>query len=133
MGGLISAKFLVVLVIALVVLGPEKLPEATRTMGRWLAEFRRVTTGFTEEVRQAFESSDLAEPVQELRTATQTLRTTTTGLRGAALGWAMTPPGGPTNGPDAPAAGGAPRRTPAAWTTPPEAELGIPPGDPSLN
>lgn len=155
MGGLISAKFLLVLVITLVVLGPEKLPEAARTMGRWLTEFRRVTSGFTEEVRQAFDASDLAEPVQELRSATQALRGTTAGWGGAAR-WIAASPGAPgassstvagTDGSGAggsganagsrvqtSAAAGAGQRTPAGgWTAPPEAELGIPPGDPSLN
>lgn len=155
MGGLISAKFLVVLAIALIVLGPDKLPEAARTLGRWLTEIRRVTTGFTEEVKTAFESSELAEPVQELRSATQSLRATTMEWRGAATGW-ITGAGvaGPGSGgaPSATAAGGLPSDTtwspgpasgpgsgvaPAAragsWGGRPEAELGIPPGDPSLN
>lgn len=149
MGGLISAKFLLVLVIALVVLGPEKLPEATRTMGRWLAEFRRVSSGFTQEVRQAFDASDLAQPVQELRSASQALRGTTTGWGGAALGWMAGSPGTPatTSSPGTGPAGaadsggaqpsggsvGAVQRPAGGWSTPPEAEFGIPPGDPSLN
>ncbi|HET6964028.1 MAG TPA: twin-arginine translocase TatA/TatE family subunit [Acidimicrobiales bacterium] len=157
MGGLLSAKFLVVLVIALIVLGPEKLPETARTLGRWVSELRRITTGFTEEVRSAFETSELAEPVQELRSATQTLRGTTMGLRGAATGWltaqvlpsenTSSAPGGPDGAGAATAAGSPPRADiaaradvtarvqsglplGAAW---PEAEFGVPPGDPSLN
>ena len=155
MGGLISPKFLVVLVIALIVLGPEKLPEATRTLGRWVTELRRITTGFSEEVRSAFEGSELAEPVQELRSATQTLRGSTADLRGAATGWL-------TGASAAGVTGQARARVPEAdlpsetvWSAPgqragaagagavgttagiaparPEAELGIPPGDPSLN
>jgi len=134
-GGLISAKVLVVLVIALVVLGPEKLPEATRTMGRWLAEARRITTGFSEEVRSAFDSSELAEPVQELRSATQSLRSTTMGWRGAATGWVMgqagtTPGSGTPLAPGTTVGASAPV---GAWSARPEGELGVPPGDPSLN
>ena len=156
MGGLLSAKFLVVLVIALIVLGPEKLPETARTLGRWASELRRITTGFTHEVRTAFESSELAEPVQELRAASQTLRSTTMGLRGAATGWLTTQvmpsdtswsagaTGGATGGG---ADGSAPRADIAARAdvaaraqgglplvgARPEAEFGVPPGDPSLN
>ena len=135
MGGLISAKFLVVLVIALVVLGPEKLPEATRTMGRWVAELRRITTGFTEEVRSAFDSSELAEPVQELRSATQTLRSATTGWRGAATGWVMGQAGA-SPGSGSPLPSETTVAAPTAlgtWSARPEGELGVPPGDPSLN
>jgi Tat protein translocase TatB subunit len=157
-GGLLSAKFLVVLVIALIVLGPEKLPETARTLGRWVSELRRITTGFTEEVRSAFESSELAEPVQELRSATQTLRGTTMGLRGAATGWLTSQvlpsetswsgtasPAGATSGATA---DGSPPRADIAGRADvtarvqagvplvgarPEAEFGVPPGDPSLN
>ena len=157
MGGLLSAKFLVVLVIALIVLGPEKLPETARTLGRWASELRRITTGLTHEVRTAFDSSELAEPVQELRAAGQTLRNTTMGLRGAATGWLTTQvlpsdtgwsAGGAAGATAAGGAGGSPPRADIAARADvaaraqgafpligarPEAELGVPPGDPSLN
>jgi len=43
-----------VLVVALVVLGPNRLPEAARSVGKAFAELRRLTTGFQAEVRDAF-------------------------------------------------------------------------------
>lgn len=137
MGGFVSAKFLVVLAIALIVLGPEKLPEAARTMGRWLAEFRRVTTGLTQEVRDALEGSELAEPIQELRTTAQTLRGGTTGWVSGAAGLltsaSPTRPG--ISSPSAPAGGRSAVLTPGTGPVQllPDAELGVPPGDPSLN
>jgi sec-independent protein translocase protein TatA len=45
------AEVLVILVVALLVLGPKKLPEAARQMGKAMAEFRRVTAGLQDEVR----------------------------------------------------------------------------------
>ena len=42
------------LVVALVVLGPNRLPEAARSVGKAFAELRRLTTGFQAEVRDAF-------------------------------------------------------------------------------
>ena len=36
-------KLILLFVIALVVLGPDKLPDAARTMGKVLAEFRRIS------------------------------------------------------------------------------------------
>ena len=137
MGGLVSAKFLVVLAIALIVLGPDKLPEAARTMGRWLTEFRRVTSGLTQEVREALDASELAEPIQELRSTAQTFRTGTTGWVSGAGSWlANAPSPAPAPGPGTPAA-----PTMAASSTPgsgpvqllPEGELAVSPGDPSLN
>jgi Tat protein translocase TatB subunit len=48
-------EILVILVVALVVLGPSKLPEAARQVGKAMAEFRRVTAGFQAEMRDAFQ------------------------------------------------------------------------------
>lgn len=48
---------LVILVGALIILGPKRLPEAARQVGKAMAELRRVTSGFEAEVRDV-----LAEP-----------------------------------------------------------------------
>ncbi len=42
-------KLIVLFVIAMLVLGPKRLPEAARTMGRWMAELRKYTSGFQKE------------------------------------------------------------------------------------
>ena len=55
-----TGEVLVILVVALVVLGPEKLPGAARQAGRWLAELRKVSSGFQAELRDA-----LQEPVDQ--------------------------------------------------------------------
>src|SRR5437879_10149560 len=52
------AEILVILVVALLVLGPSKLPEAARQVGKAMAEFRRVTAGFQAEVRDAFQEPE---------------------------------------------------------------------------
>ena len=54
MGSIGGAEILLVLVVALLVLGPSRLPEAARSIGKALGEFRRVTSGFQAEVRDAF-------------------------------------------------------------------------------
>ena len=46
-------EIIVVLIVALLVLGPTRLPQAARSMGRAMAEFRRVTGGLQAEVRDA--------------------------------------------------------------------------------
>lgn len=43
-----------VLVVALIVLGPARLPEAARTVGKAVNELRRATSGLQSEVRDAF-------------------------------------------------------------------------------
>jgi sec-independent protein translocase protein TatB len=48
------AKILVVLLVALVVLGPDKLPKAARQAGRLTSDFRRFRDSLHAEVREAF-------------------------------------------------------------------------------
>ena len=55
-------ELLVVLLVALIVLGPEKLPEMARKIGNITAELRRISNGFQAEVRDAFQ-----EPMQGFR------------------------------------------------------------------
>jgi TatA/E family protein of Tat protein translocase len=50
-------KLLVLFVIAVLVLGPDRLPQAARTLGRGLGELRRHTSAFQSELRDV-----LAEP-----------------------------------------------------------------------
>jgi Tat protein translocase TatB subunit len=57
-------KLFLVGIIALVVLGPNRLPQAARTLGRLVAELRRMSAGFHEEVRDA-----LAEPTEAFNAA----------------------------------------------------------------
>jgi sec-independent protein translocase protein TatB len=47
------AKILVVLVVALVVLGPDKLPRVARQAGRLVSDFRKFRDGLNAEVREA--------------------------------------------------------------------------------
>ena len=51
-----------ILVVALLVLGPKRLPEAARQMGRAMSEFRRVSNDLQNEVKTAFAEPEIAEP-----------------------------------------------------------------------
>ena len=53
MFGIGFPELLVILVVALIVLGPERLPEVARMVGKGLAELRRATGGLTEELNNA--------------------------------------------------------------------------------
>ena len=61
MGNLGGAEVLVILLVALIVLGPTKLPPAIRQIGRVVGEFRRIGQGFQQELREA------AQPLQETK------------------------------------------------------------------
>jgi Tat protein translocase TatB subunit len=54
-----TPELLVILVVALLVLGPDKLPGAARQVGRAVGELRRLSSGFQAEIRDAMQ-----EPVK---------------------------------------------------------------------
>ncbi len=53
MFGIGSTELIVILVIALLVLGPKRLPDLARSLGKGLAEFKRATNDITEELDNA--------------------------------------------------------------------------------
>ncbi len=55
-----GGELLVIVLLALIVLGPQRLPDAMRTVGRVVGEVRRISSGFQQELRDAFEDSDVA-------------------------------------------------------------------------
>ena len=64
-----AGEFLVILVIALVVLGPERLPEAIRKVGQVMGELRKLSAGFQDELRDA-----MNEPLEEMRSTVDMVR-----------------------------------------------------------
>jgi Tat protein translocase TatB subunit len=50
-----GGEVIVILLIALIVLGPDKLPGAARQVGKYLNEFRRISAGFQDEIRSAMD------------------------------------------------------------------------------
>ena len=69
MFNLSGSEIVVILLLALIVLGPEKLPDAIRRFGRIYGELRKMGTGFQSEFRNAFD-----EPMRELRETAQLTR-----------------------------------------------------------
>jgi sec-independent protein translocase protein TatB len=64
-----GSEIVVILLLALIVLGPEKLPEAIRKFGRVYSEIRKISNGFQSEFKNAFD-----EPMRELRETAQLTR-----------------------------------------------------------
>lgn len=57
------SELVVIGLVALLVLGPKRLPEVARTAGRWMAQFRRFADG----VRRDFESEINTAEFNEVR------------------------------------------------------------------
>lgn len=64
-----GSEMVFLLLIALVVLGPEKLPEAVRKFGKIYGDLKKMSNGFQSELRDA-----LDEPMKEMRETADTLR-----------------------------------------------------------
>jgi sec-independent protein translocase protein TatB len=64
-----GSEIIIILLLALVVLGPEKLPEAMRKAGRMYADLKKVSTGFQQEFRNAMD-----EPMREMKDTANLLR-----------------------------------------------------------
>jgi sec-independent protein translocase protein TatA len=62
MFGIGMTELLVILAIALVVLGPKKLPEIARSLGRGLAEFRRASSDMRREFLDVSEETRPLSP-----------------------------------------------------------------------
>ena len=62
MFGLGFTEILVILVVALLVFGPDRLPELARNLGKGLAEFRRASNDLRRSVMEASEEPRIAKP-----------------------------------------------------------------------
>lgn len=64
-----GSEIIVILLLALVILGPEKLPDAIRRFSRTYAELKKMGSGFQDELKTA-----LDEPMREMRETADLIR-----------------------------------------------------------
>lgn len=57
-----TGEVLVILLVALIVLGPDKLPQTARKIGQAVGELRRMSAGFQSELRDAMQEPVLRKP-----------------------------------------------------------------------
>jgi len=62
MFGIGMQELIIIAVIALLIVGPKKLPDLAKTIGKGFSEFRRAADGVTEDIKQAVKEDDEKPP-----------------------------------------------------------------------
>lgn len=57
-----GGELMVIALIALIVLGPQRLPGAARQVGKTMGDLRRLSSGFQQELKTALDDSDRPAP-----------------------------------------------------------------------
>jgi Tat protein translocase TatB subunit len=65
--GIGMPELMVILVIALLVVGPKRLPDLAKTIGKGLAEFRRATEGATETLKESLHVDEIKQDVEDIK------------------------------------------------------------------
>lgn len=76
-------EIVLVILVALVVLGPEQLPKAMRTFGNVMGEVRKLSSGFQSEMREAMNAVELDGLTKNGANKTSNGNTTGTASNGA--------------------------------------------------
>ena len=82
MFGIGLPELLLILVLGLLVLGPQRLPEVARTIGRLYGQLRRASEEFQRTIRQDLEALDRQEDINRNKAVADELRERFAALEG---------------------------------------------------
>jgi sec-independent protein translocase protein TatA len=58
MFGIGYQELIIIAIIALIIVGPKKLPDLAKTLGKGFSEFKKATEGITDELKETMQSED---------------------------------------------------------------------------
>jgi Tat protein translocase TatB subunit len=58
MFGIGMQELIIIAIIALIVVGPKKLPDLAKTLGKGFSEFRKATDGITDDLKQTLQGEN---------------------------------------------------------------------------
>ncbi len=75
MFGIGMPELIIIMVIALVVIGPQKLPELARSLGKGMSEFKSAAEGFKQTMEDSVKVAENKEPVVKETAAAEPMAT----------------------------------------------------------
>jgi Tat protein translocase TatB subunit len=58
MFGIGMQELIIIVIIALIIVGPKKLPELAKTLGKGFSEFKRATDGITDDIKETMKEDE---------------------------------------------------------------------------
>ena len=58
MFGIGMQELIIIAIIALIIVGPKKLPDLAKTLGKGFSEFKRATDGITDDIKETMKEDD---------------------------------------------------------------------------
>lgn len=69
--GIGMQELIIIVIIALLIVGPKKLPDMAKSLGKGLNEFRRAAEGLTEDIKETIKVDDEKKPEDPLNGSRQ--------------------------------------------------------------
>jgi Tat protein translocase TatB subunit len=67
MFGIGLPELIVIAIVALLVVGPKKLPDLAKSLGKGLQEFKKASEGVTESIKDTLKTDDLKEGMEDFK------------------------------------------------------------------